>query len=142
MKRAAFALALALLAGPALGQEPNSSAAKLTNSSGNVAAATATATMAAANGLLNYVCGFSITGAGATGASVINPTLTGLNGGTITYTMAIVAGATLAQPQLDLRFSPCQPATALNTAITLTVPSFGAGNTNATVSIYGYRLPY
>ena len=145
MRRTALALAIlaAILArSPAYGQEPNTNAGKLVSSSANVAALTATATLAAASGLMNYVCGILVTGAGATAASVIHPTLTGLNGGTINYTMAIVAGATLTQPELKDAFYPCQPATALNTAITLSVPSFGTGNTDTTVNIWGYRLPY
>jgi hypothetical protein len=140
-----FAVALLALWIPscnALAQEPNTTAGKITASSGNVAAATATASLAATNGLMNYVCGFNISGGGATGASVISPTLTGLNGGTMTFSIGVVAGATLGTPVLNVHFYPCQQATALNTAITLTAPSFGAGNTNATANIWGYRLPY
>jgi hypothetical protein len=140
MKRLVFALVL--LASPALAQEPNTTSAKITASSGNVAAATATATLAASGGLMNYICGLNISGGGATGASVISPTLTGLNGGTITFSIGVVAGATLGTPMFFVHFYPCQQATALNTAITLSVPSFGAGNTNATANIWGYRLPY
>jgi hypothetical protein len=142
MKRAIFALLLALAASPALGQEPNTTAAKLVASSGNVIAATATASLAAAPGLMNYVCSFSITGSGATTAVIVQPTITGLNGGTLTFTVGVIAGVLLNQPPLDIRFTPCQPATALNTAITLSVPSFGSGNTNVTANIFGYRLPY
>jgi hypothetical protein len=142
MKRLALAAVAALVfAGSAHAQVP-SSIAPLVNSSGNVAAATATATLAAAGGFMNYICGFAITGGGATAASTINATLTGLNGGTMTFPMDIVAGVTLSQPTLNIMFFPCQTATALNVAITLSVPSFGAGNTNAAANIWGYRLPY
>ena len=127
---------------PAQAQNVPGYIASITGSSGNVAAATATASLAAGGGAMNYVCGFTITGGGATAASVISPTISGLNGGTLTFSMGIVAGVTLNQPALIVTLLPCQPATALNTAITLSVPSFGAGNTNATANIFGYRLPY
>jgi hypothetical protein len=142
MTRLALAAVAALaFAGSAHAQIP-STIAPVTGSSGNVAAATATASLAAAPGFMNYICGFLITGGGATGASIIQPTITGLNGGTMTMSMGIIAGVTLNQPPLNVFLFPCQTATALNTAITLSVPSFGAGNTNATASVWGYRLPY
>jgi len=109
-------------------------------SSGNVAAAAATATLAAVVGKTTYITGFSITGAGATAASVINPTVTGVLGGTQTYTIAIPAGATLGVTPLVVAFDPALPANAVNTAIVVSAPSFGAGNTNATVSAWGYQL--
>ena len=109
-------------------------------SSGNVAAATATATLAAVAGKTTYITGFSITGAGATAASVVNPTITGLLGGTQTYTLAVTAGATLANTPLNVFFDPAIPASAVNTAIVVSCPSLGAGNTNNTVNAWGYQL--
>ena len=38
----------------------------------------------------------------------------------------------------SVRFPQPLPASAVNTAITVTVPSFGAGNTNAAVVVYGF----
>ena len=142
MKRAAFALALALLAGPALGQEPNLTAAKVTNSGTSITAQALAPSLAAQPGLMNYVCGFSITGGGATSAAIILPTLTGVNGGTMTFTVGVVAGVTLGNPPLNVSFYPCQPASALNTAITLSVPTYGTGNVSSNASIWGYRGPY
>ena len=53
-------------------------------SSGDVANASAVATLAAPGaGLTNYVTGFTITFSGATAASVVLATLTGLLGGTL-----------------------------------------------------------
>jgi len=107
------------------------------------------ATAAAANnitlpgvaGKTTYISGFSITGAGATAASVIAITLTGLISGTENFVLAIPAGATVGVTPLVVQFSfrPI-PASAVNTAITLNVPSFGAGNTNAAVSAHGFQL--
>jgi hypothetical protein len=142
MKRFALAAIAALAFVSSAHAQIPSTIATVTASSGNVAAATATASLAAAGGAMNYICGFSITGGGATGASIISPTISGLNGGTMTFSMGIIAGATLNQTPLIVSILPCQQATALNTAITLSVPSFGAGNTNATASVWGYRLPY
>lgn len=115
-------------------------ATPITASSGNVAAATATATLAAAAGKTTYICGFSITSAGSTAAAVVSPTITNVITGTMTFTYASVAGATLANQPLIVPFNPCVPANAANTTIPVALPSLGAGNTNATVSAWGYQL--
>ena len=109
-------------------------------SSGNVAAASAAATLAGAASKTTYISGFQITGAGATAASVISVTVAGLKDGTSTYTMAIPAGVTTAVQPLIVYFYPPLPASATNTAIVVTAPSFGAGNTNATCNAQGYQL--
>ena len=109
-------------------------------SSGNVAATSTTAALAApANNTTNYLTGFQVTGAGATAASVILVTVTGLSVGTLTYVMAIPAGANVAVAPLIVNFSPALPASAANTAVTVNVPSFGAGNTNASAVAVGYQ---
>jgi hypothetical protein len=41
---------------------------------------------------------------------------------------------------LSIAFPRCIPASATNTAIVVTLPALGAGNTNATVIAWGYRL--
>src|SRR5581483_4876765 len=53
-----------------------------------------TATLPATAGKVNYLEGFDISGGGATAASVIEVSITGLNGGTIKYELPIAAGAT------------------------------------------------
>jgi hypothetical protein len=95
-------------------------------------------------GKTNYLEGFDITGSGATGASVIEANIAGLNGGTIYYELPIVAGVNLAAfplsgPVYSIRFPEPIPATGANVAITLTVPSFGAGNTNSSATLYGFQ---
>lgn len=50
-------------------------------SSGNVANATATATLAEKAGFLNRICGFQITSGGATAPSLVSATVTGVQGG-------------------------------------------------------------
>ena len=112
----------------------------LTASSGNVAAASAVATFAAAVGVTNYVTGFTITGAGATAASIVLATLAGILGGTATFVVAVPAGATLALPTLTVTFPQPIPASAANIAIVLTLPSLGTGNTNAAVVMHGFKI--
>lgn len=108
--------------------------------SGNVAATATTATLAGAASKTTYISGFEVTGAGATAASVIQVTVTGLSGGTETYIMAIPAGATAGVTPLLVQFVPAVPASAANTAIVVNVPSFGAGNTNAAVVAHGFQV--
>jgi hypothetical protein len=99
------------------------------------------AALPAVAGKTNYLEGFDITGGGATAASVIEVSVTGLNGGTIKFELPILAGVTgpmNAQGGFSVRFPEPLPASGTNTAITVTCPSFGAGNTNASVVAYGY----
>lgn len=116
---------------------PNGAAA-VTAASGNVAAGTATATLPAVAAKTNWLTGFSITGGGATGASVISCTVVGLIGGTQTYTFAIPAGATLGATPFVRTYTWPAAASAVNTAIVVSCPTFGAGNTNASVNAEGF----
>ena len=106
-------------------------------SSGVVAAAVATATLPAVVGQTNAVSGFQITGLGATGATVVVATLTGVLGGTQSYEITVPAGATTPITPVIVSFNPPLPATGTNVAIAISVPSFGTGNTNAEVNIQG-----
>jgi hypothetical protein len=134
-----FLLALFLSGSPAFAQVPLAPGVDITASSGNVAAATATATLAAAVGKVTYICGFSITSAGSTGAAVVSPTITNMITGTMTFTYTSVAGVTLANQPLVIPFNRCIPANAPNTTIVVSMPSLGTGNTNATVNAWGYQ---
>lgn len=125
---------------PFPGNAAGTIATPLQASSGNVAAATATATLTTAATQTTYLSGFDITGAGATAASVILATITGLLGGTRTYALTIPAGATTGITPLTVAFNPPLPASAANTAIVVSAPSFGAGNTNAVANAQGYLL--
>ena len=109
-----------------------------TAASGDVAAATATATLAAAATTTTYLTGFSVTGGGATSASVIACTVTGLITGTLTYDIAVPAGATLGIPVLARSFNPAIPASAVNTTIVVSCPTFGSGNAHASVNAEGF----
>jgi len=109
--------------------------------SAQVGAAANNQTLPAVAGRRTYIAGFTVDGLGATGASIINVTITGVLGGTITYTLSIPAGvgAQLAAP-LRIEFSRPIPASADGTAIVVNVPSFGAGNTQANASAHGFQL--
>ena len=113
-------------------------ATQVTASSGNVANASAAAALPAVAGKTNYVTGITITAGGATAAALVNATLTGVIGGTMTYTFGTPVGATVAATPFTFQFYPPVAASAVNTAITLTLPALGAGNTNAAVTIQGF----
>lgn len=98
------------------------------------------ATLAAAAGKTTYICGFTVSGLGATALTNVTVAVTGLTGaGTLNYTYSMPAGATVAATPLNVPLSPCVPGNAVNTAIVVTVPG-GAGNTNTTISAQGYQL--
>src|SRR5215475_14176429 len=109
-------------------------------SSGNVANATATASLAAVSGRTNYLEGFTVTAGGATAALDVNVTVTGLVTGTFNYSFVFPLGAGVGAVPLVVNFDPPIKASAANTAITVTLPAGGAGNTNAAVNINGFDL--
>lgn len=117
-----------------------STATPLTATSGNVAAASAVATLAGTAGKTTYITGFDITAAGATAAAVVIAVLSGTITGSLNYIYTAPAGATVAAPQFTIDFATPVPASATNTAIVLTLPSLGAGNTNAAVNARGFQL--
>lgn len=128
----------ALAAETAAGYPPG--ATPLHASSGNVANASAVATLAGAAGQTTYCTGFEITSGGATAAALVVATLAGVLGGTQSFIVGAVAGAALQNTPLTVEFNMPIPASAVNTAITLTLPALGAGNTNAAVTIHGFRI--
>lgn len=146
MKRTLIAtLALALSAGLALGQTtpqyyqfPANSVPVLATS-GTVAAAAATATMPATSGWKNYVQGVRCSGGGATAASIVTLTLSGTFNN-IVQTVAVPAGVTAAIVPVEFNFVPALPASDSNTAIVVSMPSLGAGNTVASCHIWGFRI--
>ena len=109
-------------------------------SSGNVANAVAAATIPATPGKLSYITGFEVSGAGATAGSVVLCTVAGLLGGTLTYNVTVPAGALIGITPLQVAFTRPVPASAINTAITVSVPALGLGSTNAAVVLRGFSL--
>jgi hypothetical protein len=126
-------LAVSQYSGPPAGATP------LNSSSGNVAAAAATATLAALAAKFTYLTQLDFTGAGATAASVVTGTITGLLGGTRSFTIAVPAGVAVGITPLALNFIPPLQGSAVNTAIVVSVPSLGVGNTNATLNAQGFN---
>jgi hypothetical protein len=135
---AAAALLLAAASFPASAQIFYPGINFVSASSGNVANATATATMPAVTSKTNNITGFEITAGGATAGAVVNCTLTGLLGGTLSYAFTAPLGAAVAALPVVINFNPGFPASAPNTAVVLSCPALGAGNTNAAVNIRGY----
>lgn len=110
----------------------------ITASSANAAAAN-NVSLAGVTGKTTYLTGFEVTGAGATAASVIAITVTGTVSGTLNYVISIPAGVTIGVTPLIVEFTRPIPASGANTAITLSVPSFGTGNTSAAATVHGFQ---
>lgn len=144
MKRAllGFCFAVALAASYAVAQVPSiqySEGATPLTASATGTTAGATATLPAALGKINYLCGLSVTPGSATTAIVITVTTTGL-ASNFTWsvgapaTAAGVTGATLTVP-----FNPCVQASAPNAAITVVAGALGAGGAGQDVNAWGYQ---
>jgi hypothetical protein len=106
--------------------------------SGNVANASAAATLTGTATTTVYLAGFEITGSGATVGAPVTVTVAGLLGGTRSYTYTFVAGALAGNLPLIVDYLPPLPASAINTAIVVTCPASGAGGTNNTVVAHGF----
>jgi hypothetical protein len=113
---------------------------QITASSANVANAVASATLAGASGKTTYITGFQVTASGATAGLAVTGTVTGLISGTTSFTFVFPAGVAVAAQPLNYFFDPPIPASAQNTAIVVSVPAGGSGNTNTTVSAQGFQL--
>lgn len=98
-----------------------------------------TASITAGAGLLAFVTSLRILGLGATGATVVTATLTGVLGGTISYPVTVPAGVTVAiTPVTDNFGTRGIPSAATGGTISLSVPAFGAGNTLELAEVSGY----
>jgi hypothetical protein len=124
---------VALLVQPyPVGQTP------LVAASGNVANGSAAATLTPGSTVKAYITGFEVTATGATVGLPVLVTVAGILGGTLTYIFAAPAGALLIATPLIVPFNPPLPASAVNTAIVVTCPALGTGNTNAAVVAHGF----
>lgn len=112
----------------------------ITAASGNVAAATAAATLAAVAGKTTYIAGFSISGAGATAGLPVIVTVTNTITGPLSYVYVAIAGVLLANEPLHVSFNPAIPANAANTTIVVSCPTLGVGNTHNAAVAYGYQI--
>lgn len=98
-----------------------------------------TVSLAAAASKTTYITGFVVTGLGATAAGSVAIVTTGLTTN-LNFTLPVPAGVTVGVAPLIVEFPHPLPASAVNTAIGLTVGSFGTGNTAASVAAYGFQL--
>lgn len=103
------------------------------SATGTTAATTATLPAVAAN--YNFICGFAIR-ANATAAATANSTVTGTISGTLNFTQwtaPLASGVGITEE----RFSPCIPASAVNTGIAVVSAAPGSGGV-VSVSAWGY----
>lgn len=112
----------------------------VTVSSGNKANAAADVTLPAVVGKTTYITSFDVMGSGSTAGGVILITVTGLLAGTLTYVLSVPVGALVPVNSLHISFPYPLPASTVNTAITVAVPAFGAGSTNAAAVAYGFQV--
>jgi hypothetical protein len=125
--------------GPSTGTGYPSGAQNLQVAATGTTAAVA-ATLPAQVGQFTYICGFAVTPGSATTAIVNTVTVTGLDA-TFNYTTASpTTGAGATGTVLLQNFTPCLPASAINTAIVVTQSALGAGGANADVNAWGYQL--
>jgi hypothetical protein len=96
------------------------------------------ATLAALATRTTYLTGFECTASGSTVGLDVNVTVTGTISGTLNYTFNFPAGALVGATPLVVEFSTPIPSSAVNTAIVVTLPAGGAGNTNASVTAHGF----
>lgn len=97
------------------------------------------ATLAAAVGKFTYICGFAATAAGATAALNVTVQIAGAIGGNFHYTFTFPIGAVVPAQPIIVTFNPPLQSNALNTAITVTLPAGGAGNTDASCCAWGFQ---
>jgi len=108
-------------------------------SSASAGNASNVATLPGAVAKTTFITGFTATAAGSTAALDVTITVTGTISGTLNYTFTFPVGALTAAQPLVVSFNPAIPASGTNTAIVVTLPAGGAGNTNASIAAYGFQ---
>lgn len=94
-------------------------------------------TLAAAAAKTTYICGFNVQAIG--GTSTVGPiTVAGLTGSSQIY-QTDVNSATVGKTVASANFAPCVPASAVNTAITITTTADGTASA-VDVNSWGYQL--
>lgn len=95
---------------------------------------------AGAAGKYIYITDFWVTGAGATAASNIIITYTGLAGGTSYDSVSVPAGATTSIPLLEHHLTYPWQAAAAAAQVQISVAAFGSGNTSVACHVNGFYL--
>lgn len=105
---------------------------------GNAAGTTAAVvgTLAAATGKTTFICGFNVQAIGGT-ATVGPVTVAGLVGSSMVF-QTDVNSATVGKTVASAAFTPCIPASATNTAITVTTTANGTASA-VNVNSWGYQ---
>lgn len=97
------------------------------------------ASITAGAGLFAFLTSLRINGLGATAASVVTATLTGVQGGTLSYPVSVPAGVTVPiTPVTDTFGTRGIQSAAAGGTISLNLPAFGAGNTLELAEVSGY----
>lgn len=104
---------------------------------GNTGNAINTATVPAVAGKTSLLRGFAVTGCGATAATTVEVTVTDGLSFTQYFEIAVPAGAAVGIVPLVVSYGEGIAASAPNTAINVSLPAFGAGNTRASVQAWG-----
>jgi hypothetical protein len=104
------------------------------SASGTTAAVTATIPAIAAK--TAFLCGF-VDDAVATGGTAVTGAITGLIGGTFTYIQQVGTLTGTGNYHYNLNFTPCVPASAVNTQIQLISGAAGSGGVQG-VMMWGY----
>ena len=120
------------------GRTPSSASSQASNTA-------IAASVAAVAGQYSYLSGIFISGLGATGAGVVACNITNIlatsGSNTWNFSINIPAGATVpfnnGLPYV-MTFDPPLQAKAIDTSVQCNVGAFGAGNTQQTVSVWGY----
>jgi len=111
-------------------------------SSGNLSNASAVATIPAVVDQYGVLTSVIITGGGASAASLVNMTIAGLKAGTITLPIPVASGVTAPMVSSNGMIIWTPPnelvGSAVNTAITVTLPTLGTGSTNSAVVALGH----
>jgi hypothetical protein len=105
------------------------------SATGTIAAVTATLPAAASK--TTYICSLSIA-ASASAAASVPATVTGTVSGSLNYNQPVTAISAVGVP-LIVSYSPCVPASAVNTPIVVNAGAAGTGGVTA-VTATGYQL--
>ncbi len=108
--------------------------------SNNTVAANSVVTLTIPSAKMGYLDGFDVDGTGASSAGSVTVVVSGILGGSLSYIMPIVAGNTNACNPLVRRFNPPLQASAVNTNIVISVPSFGSGGLAQSTNAYAHYI--
>lgn len=125
-------LQVAIASGYSVPPYPTGSRPVVGVSTGSTSAVTAS--IAAAQGRITYICGFDVSAIGGT-ATVGPITITNVNGSTLTYQLASTASGNF----LSRTFTPCLPGSGQNTAISVATTADGTASA-VDVNVYGFQL--